>query len=289
MEAPQDAGSASRGTPVEALVTGATSGIGKEVARALLRRGITVGIVARQPEKGERVAAELAAAGGKVELLVADLALQSEVRRLAAQARQRLPRLAVLVNNAGALFGERQVTADGIESTFALNHLGYFLLTRELEPVLRANHPARIVNVASAVHSTARLDFDDLMSERGYSAMRAYARSKLANVVFTYELARRLDPSAVTANCLHPGVVATGFGRGGGATFSTLYEVGKPFMRSPERGADTAVWLATDLALAGVSGRYFVDRRAVRSSDASYDLELGRRLWQASERLVDRG
>jgi len=289
MEAPREVRSDTPPLAAEALVTGATNGIGKEVARALLRRGMTVGIVARQPEKGEQVAAELAPAGGRVELLVADLTLQSEVRRLAGEVRDLLPRLAVLVNNAGALHGERRVTADGIESTFALNHLGYFLLTRELEPVLRANPPARIVNVASAVHSTARLDFDDLMSERGYSAMRAYARSKLANVLFTYELARRLDPSVVTANCLHPGVVATGFGRGGGPTFATLYEVGKPFMRSPERGADTAVWLATDPALAGVSGKYFVDRRAVRSSDASYDLELGRRLWQASERLVDHG
>lgn len=273
-----------------ALVTGATNGIGKEVARGLLRHGLAVGIVARDRRKGERVAGELGSErdGGRPGLYVADLSLQADLRRLAAEVSERQPGLSVLVNNAGALFGERATTVDGIERTLALNHMGYFLLTQLLLPVLERNAPARIVNVASAVHRSATIDFDDLMSERGYGAMRAYAQSKLANVLFTYELARRLEGRGVTANCLHPGVVASGFGRGGGTAFNAMYSFGKPFMRSPERGADTAVWLATDPGLAATSGKYFIDRREARSSPISYDHDVARRLWVASERLVGR-
>jgi NAD(P)-dependent dehydrogenase (short-subunit alcohol dehydrogenase family) len=221
---------------------------------------------------------------------VADLGSQAEVRRLAAEVRERAPRLHVLLNNAGAIHMRRSLTADGHEATFAVNHLGPFLLTSLLEEHLRRRAPARVGNVSSAAHQGAPgMAWDDLMGEREYAGLRAYAQSKLANVLFTAELARRLERTGVTANSLHPGVVRTGFGRGAGGWLAWGVRIAAPFFLSPERGADTAVWLASAPEVAGVTGGYFVKRRPVTPSAAARDPEAARRLWAVSERLTGLG
>jgi NAD(P)-dependent dehydrogenase (short-subunit alcohol dehydrogenase family) len=278
------------------LVTGATQGIGLVTARELAALGASVSIVARSPERGRAAAAEIERAGGgrSVGLFLADLSLLAEVRRVAAEIAEKLPAVHVLVNNAGAIHQTRKVTAEGLETTFATNHLAYFLLTELLLPRLEASgHPgrtARIVNVASRAHVRAgRLDYDNLMYERGYAPMRAYQRSKLANVLHTYELARRLAGKPVTANCLHPGVIATGFGRNDGGFFKLLIRVAAPFMKSPEDGARTTVYLASSSEVEGVSGQYFVDCKPHRSSRISNDVDEARRLWDRSVALTQRG
>ena len=277
------------------VVTGGTDGIGLVTARELARRGAAVVVVGRDRAKGERVVREIRAATGSdaVSLAVADLSVQREVRALAAELLDRAPRLDVLVNNAGAVFGERALTEDGIERTLALNHLAYFLLTGLLMPALRraasVAGEARVVSVSSDAHRRARLDPEDLQLARGYSGWRAYANSKLANVLHCYELARRLGAGGVTANCLHPGVVRTRFGRSGSPAIDVFYRLAAPFLASAERGARTPIHLASSPEVAGVTGRYFARERPVRSSRESYDPELARRLWEASERLAPGG
>jgi retinol dehydrogenase-14 len=269
-------------------VTGANVGIGLETAVALARLGACVAIVCRTAEKAERAAAEIRRRSPEADVrpFVADLSSQRAVRALAAELTGALPRLDVLVNNAGLVLRERVLTEDGIETTFAVNHLAYFLLARLLEPALAASAPARIVNVASRAHRSGTLRFDDLMGARAYDPMQAYAQSKLANIVFTYELARRLRGTGVTANCLHPGVVATNFGNAGPALIRLGVRLGRPFLRSPARGARTSVFLASSPAVEGVTGQYFVDERARRSSDESYAPTVAARLWRVSEELT---
>jgi NAD(P)-dependent dehydrogenase (short-subunit alcohol dehydrogenase family) len=216
----------------------------------------------------------------------ADLSLQRDVRRVAAELLARYPRIDVLVNNAGIVNLRRTLTADGIEAVFATNHLAYFLLTLLLVERLRASAPARIVNVASEAHHVGRLDFDDLGNARRYRAMRVYGQSKLANILFTYELARRLTGSAVTANCLHPGAVGTRLGHNNGTIARLLASALKPFFRSPADGADTSIWLASSPEVGGTSGQYFVRRAPKRSSAASYDHATARRLWDVSVGLT---
>ena len=270
------------------LVTGATAGIGRETARALARQGAGVVLVARDRARGEAVLAELAAlGGGEPELLVGDLALQRDVRRIAGEFLRRHARLDVLVNNAGAIFAERELTAEGVERTFAVNHLAYFLLTGLLRPALEAAPSARVVSVSSDAHRAARrFDFDDVQGERRYIAFGAYAQSKLANILFTYELARRLAGTRVTANCLHPGVIRSGFGRNNRGLTGFLFAVGAPFMASPARGAATTIYLASSPDVEGVTGRYFRRRRPARSSSASNDPDAARRLWELSEAMT---
>jgi len=269
------------------VVTGATSGIGQETAVALARAGANVAIVCRTRDRGERALAEIRQrSGGDVALFVADFGSQRAVRALAARLTAALPRIDVLVNNAGLFIGARVVTEDGLETTFAVNHIGYFLLTRLLEPKLIASAPARVVNVASRAHRSGTIRFDDLMGARGYDGWKAYAQSKLANIVFTYELARRFAGTGVTANCLHPGVVATNFGHAGPALFRLGIRLARPFMKSPARGADTSIYVASSPEVEGVTGQYFDSRRAVRSSGASYDQEVAARLWKVSEELT---
>ncbi|MEJ7735283.1 MAG: SDR family NAD(P)-dependent oxidoreductase [Polyangiaceae bacterium] len=224
--------------------------------------------------------------GADVSLALCDFASQHAVRRLGAELLERCPKLHVLVNNAGAILGERALTEDGIEATFAVNHLGYFLLTELLLDRLRASAPARVVVVASEAHRSGHIDFDDLRAERGYSPMRVYGTSKLANIAFTRELARRLEGSGVTANCAHPGVVATNFGASGGALIRFGIRLVRPFFRTEAQGADTLIWLASSPDAEGVSGKYFIDRREKRPSREASDDEVARRLWAASERLV---
>jgi NAD(P)-dependent dehydrogenase (short-subunit alcohol dehydrogenase family) len=271
------------------LVTGANQGIGKATAIALARKGAHVVIVARNADKGRAALAEVQSAAGEVgaELIVADLSSQQQVRRAADEYKAKHDRLDVLVNNAGVFVPERHVTADGLEETFALNHLGYFLLTQELLPVLKASGPSRIVNVASEAHRGARMQWEDLQYERRpYKGMRAYGQSKLDNILFTYELARRLEGTKVTANCLHPGVIASGFGQTYGGAFSVLLKLGRPFLLTTEEGARTSIYLASSPEVEGVTGKYFSKCRPVRSNAVSYDEPSQRKLWAISEELV---
>jgi NAD(P)-dependent dehydrogenase (short-subunit alcohol dehydrogenase family) len=219
--------------------------------------------------------------------LIGDLSVQAEVRRVAAEFLAQHDRLHVLVNNAGSLFLKREVTPDGVEKTFALNHMAYFLLTQLLLPTLKASAPARIINVASEAHRGAHLDFVDLQGEHTYGAMRAYGQSKLANIMFTYELARRLAGTGVTVNTLHPGFVASGFARNNGAVVRIIMDtLLRPMQISTTRGAQTSIYLATSPDVEGVTGKYFDRSRPVTSNDASYNQADQQRLWEISESLV---
>lgn len=270
------------------VVTGASSGIGLETAVALARAGARVAAVCRLPEKGARAVADIRrrSGSGDVMLFVADLSSQRAVRGLAAQLVAGLSRVDVLVNNAGVIVRERVLTEDGVETTFAVNHLAYFLLTRLLEPLLVASAPARVVNVASRAHNSGRLRLDDLMGGRDYDGWQAYCQSKLANVVFTYELARRLEGTGVTANCLHPGLIGTNLGHAGPSWIRYGLRIARPFLPSPAKGAATSIHLASSPEVESVSGKYFADRGERRSSDASYDPAVAARLWKVSEELT---
>ncbi|MGZ3602491.1 MAG: SDR family oxidoreductase [Ktedonobacterales bacterium] len=270
------------------LVTGATTGIGKEIALGLAQRGATVAIVGRDPRKCEAAVTELRTRSGhtSIEALVADLSSQAEVRRLAAEVMQRYPQLHVLINNAGAIFTSRQQTVDSLEMTFALNHLAPFLLTNLLLDTLKASGPARIITTSSMAHQGARINFDDLQSERRYRAFGAYGQSKLANILFTRELARRLTGTRLTANCFHPGVVASNFGRSNGGIAGGMFILGRPFFITPEKGAETGIYLATSPDVASISGQYFARKHVARTSAAANDGAVARRLWDVSADLV---
>lgn len=274
------------------LVTGGTSGIGRATASGLAALGARVGIAGRDRARAEAVAGEIAHGTGNpaVDVFAADLSVQSEVRRLAAEVLAAYPRLDVLVNNVGGTWAHRHVTPDGLEHTFALNHLAPFLLTNLLLERLRASAPARVVTLSSGAQAMGRIDFDDLQSERRYSGQRAYNASKLANVMFTYELARRLEGTGVTANVLHPGVVRSAFAtEDPSPVYKLLTPVARLFMKTPEQGAATSIYLASSAEVEGVSGRYFANRRSKRSSKASYDAQAAARLWQVSAGLVGLG
>ena len=271
------------------LVTGATNGIGKATALALAKMGATVVIVGRNPAKCAEVTSEIGKMTGNksVEALIADLSIMAEVRQAADHFKARHRTLHVLVNNVGAAFGKRQVTTEGFERTFALNYLNHFLLTNLLLDTLKASAPARIVNVASNVHKGAHLDFDDLQSQKGVFLRDAYGRSKLANVLFSHELARRLSGTGVTSNVLHPGLVHTGFASNLGSLPSAAIGF---FMRfaglTPEQGARTSVFLAASHSVEGVTGKYWETSEALPSGRASHDETSWARLWEVSERMV---
>ena len=271
------------------LITGATSGIGKATAMGLANMGASVVMVGRDRGRGVAAMAEIKERSGNasVDLILADVSSQKEVRRLADEFKEAHPRLDVLINNAGVFRSERITTADGIEETFAVNHLAYFLLTNLLLDTLEAGAPSRIVNVASADHGNATIDFDDLQGEKGYTGAKAYSRSKLANVLFTYELARRLRGTGVTVNCLHPGVVGTNLGSGVSGAFGFVVRALRPLMKSPKKGAETSVYLAASPEVEGSSGGYFVKKAEARSSDASHDERLAARLWEVSAELTN--
>lgn len=271
------------------LITGATSGIGEVTARELARMGATIVVVGRD---SARAAATVSAIKGQtanphIESLLADLSSQDETRRLASAFQDRYPRLDVLINNAGSVFYHRETTVDGIERTFALNHLAPFLLTNLLLDRLMAAPMARIVTVASMAHAGATIAFDDLQRTRApYRAFQVYGQTKLANILFTYELARRLADTSLTANTLHPGFVATNFGLAPGGLVGLGLRLARMLAISPERGAQTSIYLASSPDVQGVSGRYFVKCKPVRSSRASYDVAAARRLWEVSEELT---
>ncbi len=268
------------------LITGATSGIGLATARELARRGAHVVLVGRNAERTAAAVEQVRQAGGMaVDSFLADLSVQEQVRALAARFKEKYPRLDVLINNAGGIWRQRQLTADGLERTFAVNHIAYFLLTELLEDLLWASAPARVVNVSSRAHVGAALEFDNLQGERHYSGWRQYCRTKLMNVLFTYELARRLAGSGVTANALHPGWVATGFGGGNGWRGNVFQQLARWFALTPEQGARTVIYLAASPDVQGVSGKYFVREKEVPSSPASHDEAAARRLWDVSANL----
>jgi NAD(P)-dependent dehydrogenase (short-subunit alcohol dehydrogenase family) len=271
------------------LVTGGTGGIGKATAAGLARLGARVGITGRDLARTEAAAADISATSGNpaVDAFAADLSSQTELRRLVAEVLDTYPRLDVLVNNVGGFWAHRQVTADGLEHTFALNHLAPFLLTNLLLDRLVASAPARVVTVSSGAQAMGRIDFDDLQGERRYSGQRAYNQSKLANVMFTYELARHIEGTGVTATVLHPGVVRTAFGAEDPSPFWRVFiPLTRPLMKTPERGAATSIYLASSPDVDGATGVYFANRKPRTSNKSSYDTEAAARLWHLSADLV---
>jgi len=271
------------------LITGATSGIGKATAMGLANMGASVVMVGRDRGRGEAAMAEIKekSPNASVDLMLADVSSQEQIHRLADNFKEAYPRLDVLINNAGLFRSERITSADGIEMTFAVNHLAYFLLTNLLLDVLKASAPSRIVNVSSGEQRNGTIDFDDLQAEKGYKGAKAYSQSKLATVLFTYELARRLEGTGVSANCLHPGVVGTNLGSGVSGVSGFMVRALTPLMKSPEKGAETSIYLASSPEVEGLSGRYFVKKDEARSSDVSYDERIARRLWEVSAELTN--
>jgi len=271
------------------LVTGGTGGIGKATATGLAALGARVGIVGRDQQRARSAAADIVRESGNssVDLFVADMSAQAEVRRLAAEVLDRYPHLDVLVNNVGGFWATRHTTADGLEHTFAVNHLAPFLLTHLLMDRLRASAPARIVTVSSGAQAMGQIDFDDLQGEKRYSGQRAYNQSKLANVLFTYELTRRLTGTDVTATVVHPGVARTAFGAEDPTPgMRALIAVARPFMKTPAQGAATSIFAASSPQVEGVTGVYFARSKAKKSSKRSYDREAAARLWTVSEQLA---
>jgi NAD(P)-dependent dehydrogenase (short-subunit alcohol dehydrogenase family) len=271
------------------LITGATRGIGLAAAHALAQRGAQLAIVARNHARGAEVAGSIEdEVGAHVDVLDADLASQASVRALADQALARYPRIDILVNNAGAAFTKRELTVDGIERTWALNHLAPFLLTNLLLDRLKASAPARIITTSSDAHKGKLIPFDDLNAERSWKGrgFTRYGETKLANIMFTRELARRLEGTGVTAYCFHPGLVATGFNRNNGALMSAAMTIIAPFARSPRKAAQTLVWLADSSDVSTQSGGYYEDQALAVSSRQAQDPMLARRLWEVSEEQV---
>jgi len=271
------------------LVTGATNGIGKATAHALAQMGATVVIVGRNAPKTAQLVKELSAASGNsnVDSLLADLSSQQEVRRLADEFKSKYPHLHVLLNNAGGTFMTRQLSVDGIEMTFALNHLAYFLLTNLLLDTIKASTPARIINVSSNAHSGGKIDFDNLQGERSYSSFGPYGNSKLANILFTTELARRLDGTGVTVNALHPGLTSTGFGKNNPGFLMKIMGAVIPLIaRSPEKGAETSIYLASSPEVQSITGKYFVDCKVTQPAPQATDRAVAKKLWDVSAEMV---
>jgi NAD(P)-dependent dehydrogenase (short-subunit alcohol dehydrogenase family) len=277
----------------QVLITGGTSGIGLAAAAALGALGAKLAIVARSEARARDAVAHIKAVAGsrtKVDVLLAELSSQASVRRLADQALSRYARLDVLVNNAGAMYGTRQVSEEGIELSWAVNHLAPFLLTTLLLERLKKSAPARIITTSSDAHQfRGHIRFDDLNAERFYWGFGRYGETKLANILFTTELARRLQGTGVTANCFHPGIVATGFNQNNGWLQSAIMSVVRPFSRTPKKGAETLVWLVNSPDVADQNGIYFVDCQAAVPSFAAQDMDAARRLWKVSERQVHTG
>ena len=272
------------------LVTGGTNGIGKATAQALAKLGATVVIVGRNAPKTAQLVEEIRIASGnnKVDSLLADLSSQQEVRKLADEFKSKYAHLHVLLNNAGGFFMQRQLSVDGIETTFALNHLASFLLTNLLLDILKASAPARIINVSSDAHASGKIEFDNLQGERNFRPS-AYDNSKLANILFTMELARRLEGTGVSVNALHPGFVATGFAKNNGKVIAALVSLFAPLVaRSPAKGAETSIYLASSPKVEGMTGKYFYDSQVISAAPQATDMVVARKLWDASNEIVHR-
>jgi NAD(P)-dependent dehydrogenase (short-subunit alcohol dehydrogenase family) len=270
------------------MITGANSGIGKVTARELARMGATVVMVCRDRNRGETAKTEIEAETGskQVDLMLADLASQKSIRQLAEEFQSKYDRLHVLVNNAGVSLGQRQQAEGGLERTLAVNHLASFLLTNLLLELIKASAPARIINVTSQLEAMGTINFEDLEAEKKYSETRVYAQSKLATVLFTYELARRLKGTGVMVNCLHPGLIKSNFGHESNFSLRLFIKLARPFMLTPEKGAETSIYLASSPQVENVSGKYFVKKQEKQSSKQSHDEATGRRLWEVSAQLT---
>jgi NAD(P)-dependent dehydrogenase (short-subunit alcohol dehydrogenase family) len=271
------------------LITGGTNGIGKSTAQGLARLGATVVIVGRDAQKTRQVVEEIRSAtdNENVDSLLADLSSQQEVRRLASEFKRKYSQLHVLLNNAGGTLTPRQLSVDGIEMTLALNHLAYFLLTNLLLDMLEVSAPARIINVSSDAHSRGTIDFDNLQGERSYSSFGPYGNSKLANILFTIELARRLEGTGVTVNALHPGLTSTGFGKNNPGLLMKIMGVVIPLIaRSPEKGAVTSIYLASSPEVQSITGKYFVDCKVTQPAPQATDSAVARQLWDVSADMV---
>ena len=265
------------------LITGGTSGIGRVTARELKRMGATVVVVGRDPGRLDAIRREIGA-----DTIRADLQLVGEARRAADELRRRYQRLHVLVNNAGALFGDRQITSEGLERTFALNHMAYFALTAALLDLLRASAPARVVTVSSEAARGGRINFSDLQLERRYLGIRQYCNTKLMNLLFAFELARRLQGTGVTSNAVHPGAIASGFAMQGAGWYGVLTRLARPFLIGEAKGARTQIQAASDPSLQTVTGKYFVRQHEKPPTRAALDQALAGRLWEESERNAER-
>ena len=270
------------------IVTGANAGIGLETTRELAKKGATVVMVCRNQERGEKALEDIQNSTGnkQIYLFIADLSSQKQIRAFASEFLERFDRLDVLVNNAGVFLPSHQLTEDGFEATFAINHLAYFLLTHLLLDVIKQTPESRIVNVSSNAHLSASINFDALENVNPYNGYVAYGQSKLANVLFTYELARQLEGTGVTCNALHPGVVATNIANHGTSFFTVFFRLFSPFFKSPSSGAATSVYLATSPEVANISGKYFADRAEKKSSTVSYNTAHAKKLWDISTRLT---
>ncbi len=270
------------------LITGATSGIGKVTAKALAGMGATLVILGRDKEKGEMLLDEIKNDSGNTttEYMVCDLASLDNVRRNALDFNARYDRLDVLIDNAGGINGRRKLTRDGFEYTFGVNHLAHFVLTNLLLEKLRSSAPSRVVVTSSLAHATGHIDFDNLMAEGRYRFLKVYSSSKLANAIFTFELARKLEGTGVTANCFHPGATNSNFVSGIGIVGRVMRPIVGIFEISPQRGAETQIFLASSPEVEGVTGKYFYKKKVKRSSEESLDLDVAKRLWQVSEELT---
>jgi NAD(P)-dependent dehydrogenase (short-subunit alcohol dehydrogenase family) len=273
------------------LITGATNGIGLETARCLAEKGATLVLVGRNPEKTASVAAELrrSTSNANIDTMLADLSLMSETRKLAEQFLAKYDRLDVLINNAGGVFASRELTSEGLEYTFALNHLSYFLLTNLLLDILKDTAPSRIVNVSSEAHRPVELDFDNLQGEKGYNPFRIYSRSKLMNIMFTYALSRRLTGTGVTANVLEPGFVNSGFAKNNNVFWKIAMVFARPFTISPEAGAQTPIYLAASPEVSQITGRYFSECKPRQPNDSAIDIQAQEKLWEISAQITGVG
>ncbi len=271
------------------IVTGSNSGIGKETAFALAEMGATVVMAVRDADKGESARAEILEQTGntKTDLMICDVACLESIRQFAKEFTEKYDRLDVLINNAGCTIHKRQVTIDGFERTLAVNYLGPFFLTHELLPILKSSAPSRVINLTSGIHFRAKVDFDDLQNECKYRAMDAYGAAKLMVVMYTYELARRLEGTGVSVNAVHPGFAATSMGSNMGALrYKIMFKIVRPLQISAKKGAETSVCVATSPELEGVTGKYFAKSKEQLSSELSYDEEAQKRLWAVTEELL---
>ena len=271
------------------IVTGSNSGIGKETARALAGIGATVVMVVRIKEKGIKSLNEIQEETGNREttLMICDVSSRSSIQSFVEEFSGSYERLHVLINNAGAVYMKKEFTPDGFEKTFATNYLGPFQLSRELQPLLEVGAPSRIINVSSGMHKTGKMDFDDLQSLNKFGGMKVYANTKLMVTTMTYELARRLEGTGVTANVVEPGFVATNLGMNSGSLMSALmFTIVRPMQKSPKKGAETSIWAATAPELENVTGKCFANKQEISSAKISYDGELQIRLWEVTEEML---